>query len=198
MRKMATLQASDSLAFSWPPTSSFSITISLIFYQARFCEVFSRGCNTVLEPAGRCVFLCHEGDIISGKRTAELPTHFPHSSLRPVSPNSVPQFFTCYKSNTTLSVVLSFVPQRYDVQPWRTNPFSLFEKASYLDTGFDRPHDLSVSGLDGQALASFGTTAGEYRAAALGGHTGTKTMAFGTLASVRLVGALHTFSFQTF
>ena len=45
--------------------------------------------------------------------------------------------------------------------------------------------------LDGETLAPLGTTAGENGTTALGGHTGTETMALCALTSVRLICALH-------
>lgn len=56
----------------------------------------------------------------------------------------------------------------------------------------DRIHDQ----LHGEALAALGATTREHGAAALGRHTGTEAVALRTLASVRLISALHSSTFH--
>ena len=51
--------------------------------------------------------------------------------------------------------------------------------------------------LDSEALAAFGATAREHRATSLGLHAGAEAVALRTLASVRLISALHVLAFQT-
>ena len=50
---------------------------------------------------------------------------------------------------------------------------------------------LPEPGLYGDALPSFGATAGEYGPSAFGLHTGTETVRLGTAATVRLKSALR-------
>lgn len=50
---------------------------------------------------------------------------------------------------------------------------------------------LPETGLHGDALPSFGATAGEYCPSALGLHSSTKTVRLGTTATVRLKSALR-------
>ena len=60
-----------------------------------------------------------------------------------------------------------------------------------ITLGFDGLHEPL---LDGETLATLGTTTGQDGAAALGGHAGTEPVGGGALALVRLVGALHSYS----
>ena len=64
---------------------------------------------------------------------------------------------------------------------------SVVEEIRDLDTRLNRLHDA----LNGEALATLCTTASQNGTAALGGHTSTEAMALRTLASVRLISALH-------
>ena len=62
----------------------------------------------------------------------------------------------------------------------------MLEEVRYLRTGLYRIHVL-----DGEALAAFCATTGQYRTATLRGHTCTETVRLRTLAFVRLISAFH-------
>ena len=64
---------------------------------------------------------------------------------------------------------------------------STVEEIGNLDARLYRIHE----NLDGETLATLCATAGQDGASALGGHTSTEAMALRTLASVRLISALH-------
>ena len=71
------------------------------------------------------------------------------------------------------------------------NAPSLNKHALEVPMGRNRPHTRSEKSLDGQALATLGTTASENGAAALRSHAGTETMRLGALTLVRLIGTFH-------
>ena len=64
------------------------------------------------------------------------------------------------------------------------------EKFGDISIGRDRLQPMPPV-LHAQALASLSTTGRQDGTAALGGHTGAEPVALRTLASVRLIGALH-------
>ena len=64
---------------------------------------------------------------------------------------------------------------------------SALEEIRDLSARFDCFHEY----LDGETLATLCTTASQHGTTTLGGHTSTEAMALRTLASVRLISALH-------
>ena len=112
-----------------------------------------------------------------------------HPPLRTVTPDCIPELFSCNKSNTTTRAVLFIVPQNYYCYIVCSNTSTLLKEGRNLGAGFNniqRRRDL-----DGQTLTTLGTTTCENGTTAFGGHTGAETMALSTLALIRLVGALH-------
>ena len=132
----------------------------------------------------------HECHIVSGERTSDLATRFPHTTFCLIAPYGVSQFLSSNKSNTTFTVVLLLILYQQYAQFGRAHALSLFKEARNVFARFDRFHDLKTV-LDGQALAPLGATASQYSTATLARHARAETMAFCTFTGVRLVSALH-------
>ena len=77
--------------------------------------------------------------------------------------------------------------------------FSVREQVGDLSAGFDGSyHGFSQGKLGTETLAALCTASRENGAAALGSHTCTEAVSLCALAGVRLIGALHYFSFQIY
>ena len=96
--------------------------------------------------------------------------------------------FTRNKSNTTLSVVLTFASRNYEIEVFCARPSSLLEQFGYLSAGLYNVHNAK---LDGKALAALCTTTGQYGTAALRRHASPESVSFSALALIRLISAFH-------
>ncbi len=126
--------------------------------------------------------------IVTVPRSSAFSAYRPESSLCRIAPHSIAQLFSCYKSNTTLTVVftISLFDQYRRIR--RGLSLSLFEHKGNLITGFD---DIQRSVLHAEALAALCTTRREHGTTALGGHTGTEAVALSALARIRLIRTFH-------
>lgn len=114
-----------------------------------------------------------------------------HNPLASVAKNCVAQSLSSSKSNATGRAALLWCCS-YDCRKQPTlYTLSCGKNAFKVTARLDGAQRGTFSQLDGQPLATLGTTTGEDLTAALGSHTGAEAVALCALALVRLIRTLH-------